>query len=55
MVKLNNFAEQQAQSQQDFNQQNQNQFQNAQAQSNQANQQSKGLLTLPPALLQMVP
>ena len=61
MVKLNqNFAEQQTQNQQaSFNQQNQtNQFQNAQTQSNQANQsqsQSKGLLTLPPAVLQMVP
>ena len=68
MVKLNsNFAEQQTQNQQAFNQQNQSQFNSAQAQSNQtfnsqqANQQAqplnqpKGLLTLPPAVLQMVP
>ena len=55
MVKLNNFAEQK---QTNFNQQNQaNQFNSAQAQSNQASQfnQPKGLLTLPPAVLQMVP
>jgi hypothetical protein len=55
MPKLNNFAHQQANSQQTFanNAQNQAQFQEQNNQQ-QPNQQ-KGLFSLPPSLMQIVP